>query len=223
MHPISMPSWLPDRTMYHFPDISPATTALLVVDMQVVFVEEGQPATGPHSAAIVPNITRLARTVRDAGGVVAFTRHTVVDDGPGAMPAWQRERPAMARLEAFFRDGTREHDVDGSMDRQPSDIVLNKHRFSAFAHNSSTLHEELQARGIDTVIVTGVVTNCCCETTARDASMLGYKTFFVRDGNAALTDEEHNAALLTLGVIFADVRSTDEIVALIEAQHVAAA
>lgn len=215
MHPENLPNWLAERRMYEFPDISPKTTALLVIDMQVVFVEEGQPGTGAYSSSIVPNINRLAKTVRDTGGLVVYTRHTVADEGAKAIPDWQREAPMMAGLAPFFRDGVREHDVDGSMDRQPGDIVLNKYRLSAFTYNSSSLQQELQTRGIDTVIITGVVTNACCETTARDAFMLGYKTFFVRDGTAAYSDEEHNAALLNLSTIFADVRSTDEIALLI--------
>jgi nicotinamidase-related amidase len=215
MHPVNLPSWLPERAIYAFDEISPKNTALLVIDMQVLFVEEGQPATSPYSSAIVPNINRLAAALRDAGGVVAFTRHTVVDEGSGAMPEWHRSRPIIAKLDPYFRAGTREHDLDGSMGRRANDIVVDKYRASAFTHNSSSLHNELQARNIDTVIVTGVVTNCCCETSARDANMLGYKTFFIKDGTAAYTDEEHNAALLSLGIIFADLRTTDEMIALI--------
>jgi len=223
MHPITRPDWLPERGMCRFDEIDPGRTALLVIDMQVVFVEDGQPATGEHSSAIVPNINRLSTALRDAGGVVAFTRHTITDEGPSAIAGWQRAIPRLAELEPLFRPGRREHGVDPSMDCQPGDIVLDKFRYSAFAANSSTLHDALQARGIDTVIVTGVVTNCCCETTARDAHMLGYKTFFVEDGTAAMSDEEHSAALVSLGSIFADVRTTDDILALIHGQKAKAA
>jgi ureidoacrylate peracid hydrolase len=202
--------------MYRFPEIRPSTTALLVIDMQVVFVEAGQPGYGPSAPAIIPGINRLIGDVRAAGGLVVFTRHTVADAGPQAIPEWQRERPMMAGLLASFRPGLRAHDIDGRMDRGDDDLVLDKYRLSAFAVHSSDLGEHLQRRGIDTVIVTGVVTNACCETTARDAFMLGYKTFFISDGTAAFTDEEHNATLLSMSTIFADVRDTASMSALLQ-------
>ena len=74
----------------------------------------------------------------------------------------------------------------------------------------------LRARGIDTLIVVGTATNVCCESTARDAMMLNYKVFFVSDGNACRTDAEHNATLASLMAMFADVRSTDEMIALLQ-------
>ena len=70
-------------------------------------------------------------------------------------------------------------------------------------------------RGIDTLNVTGTLTNCCCDSAARDANMLGYKGLFVSDATAAVTDEEHNAALLNLVLMFADVRSTADVLGLI--------
>ena len=66
------------------------------------------------------------------------------------------------------------------------------------------------------LIVVGTATNVCCESTARDAMMLNYKIFFVSDANACRTDEEHNATLAILLVMFADVRSTDEMVNLLQ-------
>lgn len=215
MHTETLPGWMPDRALYKFTDITPQRTALIVIDMQTVFVEKGQPATVPYSIAIVPRINRLAASLRAAGGSVFFTRHTIVDEGSGALPAWQRDAAPWSALGALFRVGAREHEVDVSMDRRPEDPVLDKTRYSAFARHSSTLDEDLRERGIDTVIVVGVVTNCCCEATARDSNMLGYKTFFIRDATGALSDEEHNAALLSVGTIFADLRTTDEMIALI--------
>ena len=69
--------------------------------------------------------------------------------------------------------------------------------------------EVLRGRGIDTLLVTGTVTSVCCESTARDAMMLNFKTIMVTDGNAAMTDEEHNAALTDFYLTFGDVMSTD--------------
>jgi ureidoacrylate peracid hydrolase len=70
-----------------------------------------------------------------------------------------------------------------------------------------------RARNIDTVIITGTATNVCCESTARDAMMINYKVIFVSDGTATYNDEEHNATLGIMLAMFADVMSTDEVVA----------
>jgi ureidoacrylate peracid hydrolase len=79
------------------------------------------------------------------------------------------------------------------------------------------LHELLQARGIDTLIVTGTLTNCCSESTARDAMQQNYKIIFIADGNAALSDAEHNATLCNMVALFADVMTTEEVVAVVAA------
>ena len=83
------------------------------------------------------------------------------------------------------------------------------------------MHQILQDRGIDTLIVTGTVTNCCCESTARDAMQLNYKVIFVSDGNAALSDAEHNATLNNMCALFADVMSTEEVVSALTRAGVA--
>ena len=70
----------------------------------------------------------------------------------------------------------------------------------------------LQARGIDTLLVSGTLTNCCCESTVRDAMQLNYKVLMVADANAALSDDEHEAALYALGWIFADLCDTDDLI-----------
>jgi ureidoacrylate peracid hydrolase len=88
-------------------------------------------------------------------------------------------------------------------------------RVSALVQGTSTLDTLLRARNIDTLIIVGTATNVCCESTARDATMLNYKVFFVSDANACRTDEEHNATLASLMVMFAEIRSTDEMIALL--------
>ena len=74
----------------------------------------------------------------------------------------------------------------------------------------------LTKRGIDTIVITGTVTNVCCESSARDASTLGYRVIMVADANAARRDRDHNATLYTVYRSFGDVRTTDEVLALIE-------
>lgn len=91
-----------------------------------------------------------------------------------------------------------------------------KSRFSAFLQGSSDLDEQLRRRGVDTVLITGTVSNVCCESTARDAMMLNYRTIFVSDANATRTDEEHNATLGNMVMCFADVASTEEVLRQLE-------
>ncbi len=90
-------------------------------------------------------------------------------------------------------------------------MTIDKTRFGAFVPGASDLHETLQARGIDTLIITGTLSNCCCESTARDAMQMNYKLIFVSDANAAVTDAAHNATLDNMCMLFADVRPTDEV------------
>ena len=91
------------------------------------------------------------------------------------------------------------------------DHIVEKTRFGAFVPGASHLHELLQSHGIDTLIVTGTLTNCCCESTARDAMQMNYKVIFVSDATATFTDAAHNASLENMAMLFADVMTTREV------------
>ena len=80
----------------------------------------------------------------------------------------------------------------------------------------SKLDAVLKKQAIDTVLITGVATCTCCESTARDAMMLNYRTLMVSDGNAAPNDDLHNASLNQFYLQFGDVQSTNEVIALLE-------
>ena len=87
---------------------------------------------------------------------------------------------------------------------------MKKIKYSAFIAGSSDIDAQLKARGIETLLVTGTVTNVCCDSTARDAMMLEYRVAMLSDGNASLTDEEHAASLNNFLIFFGDVMTTDE-------------
>ena len=91
-----------------------------------------------------------------------------------------------------------------------------KNRFSALIQGSSDLDGLCKARGIDTLIVVGTLTNVCCESTVRDAMMLGYRALMPADANATLSDEEHLAGLITVAQFFGDIRDTDVVIRLIK-------
>jgi nicotinamidase-related amidase len=95
------------------------------------------------------------------------------------------------------------------------DLLIEKTAASAFFPGRSPLPGLLETRDIDTVLITGTVTNVCCESSARDASTLGYRVIMVADANAARRDEDHNATLYTIYRTFGDVRPTFEVLELI--------
>ena len=80
----------------------------------------------------------------------------------------------------------------------------------------SDIEQRLASLGIDAVLIAGVATNMCCETTARDAMMRGFKVTMVADANAAHSELEHQAGLLTMFRFFGDVRTSGDVIALIE-------
>jgi nicotinamidase-related amidase len=96
-----------------------------------------------------------------------------------------------------------------------ADLVVEKTSPSAFFPGRCDLHERLQARGIDTLLVGGTVTNVCVESTVRDASALDYRVGLVADACAAMRDRDHNATLHVVYRSFGDVRSTAEVLDLI--------
>ena len=150
--------------------IDPVRTAHLIVDMQNGFMEEGAPVEVPAARGIVEEINRLSRAVRAAGGHNVFLRFTTPKDGPMAWPVFaERMGAGHAAHRDAFTPGNHYWGLWPSLEVQPEDAVVEKHRFSGFTAGTSELDAHLKARGIDTLIISGTLTNCCCESTARDA------------------------------------------------------
>ncbi|WP_248313518.1 isochorismatase family cysteine hydrolase [Bosea sp. F3-2] len=91
------------------------------------------------------------------------------------------------------------------------DLIVRKTRYSGMIQGAGDLHEALRRRRIEAVLVAGTMTNACCESTARDAMMLNYRTSMVHDANASLRDDEHAAALINFHLFFGDVVSTEDL------------
>jgi ureidoacrylate peracid hydrolase len=201
-----------------FDTLDPARTAHLVVDMQNGFMEQGAPVEVPEARTIVDNINRLSRAIREAGGTNVFLRFTTTDLERAWSVFGRRMGAEFAAVhKAAFQPGAHYHEFWPALEVTDGDLVIDKSRFSAFTADASTLHQQLQTRGIDTLLITGTLTNCCCETNARDAMQLNYRVIMVPDANAALSDEEHAATLHIMGLIFADLYSTDELVDMVGA------
>lgn len=187
----------------------PGRTALVVVDMVPFFVTEN-----PYCRGIVPNIACLAERLRLAGGSVAWVLPKVSEPSPAAVAFYG---PKIAALYAASGgSGLPKERLWQGFDVHESDLLVEKSAASALFPGSCPLAEMLRARGIDTVLVTGTVTNVCCESTARDASTLGFRVIMVADANAARRDQDHNATLYNVYRSFGDVRPTDEVIEMIE-------
>ena len=221
MHEIEIPAVIMERikasrrSLHIFEDIDPTRTAHIIVDLQNGFMAPGQPVEVVTAREIVPNVNSISRALRGAGGLNVYIQFVVNDAARKAWSSWYErffDEGRRAAIDACFAEGAYGWELWPELDVWPGDLVVQKTRFGAFVPGSSDLHGILQARGIDTLIITGTATNVCCESTARDAMQMNYRVIFVADGNAASTDAEHNATLSNMAAIFADVMTADEVV-----------
>ncbi|XP_057445271.1 nicotinamidase 2-like [Lotus japonicus] len=166
---------------------NPKSCALLVIDMQNYFSTIATP--------ILPNLNTTIDLCRRASIPVIFTRHrhTSATDHPMLTEWWFGD---------FILDGTEEAELMGSLHRETEkDAVVGKRTYSAFA--GTRLEEMLVGMGVEEVIVTGVMTNLCCETTARDAFGRGFRVFFSTDATATDDEDLHEATLKNMAHGFA--------------------
>ena len=193
---------------YAFEHLDPRTTALVVVDMVPFF--EGN----VHSRDTIERVNLIAGALRRSGGVIAW----ILPSADDPHPELSREFYGDAVAEMFRTsggEGPLPHRLCAGLQWLPSDIFVEKRSASAFFPGHCDLHDMLAARSIRTVVIAGVVTNVCCEGTARDARALGYRVIMVADANATVSDGVHNATLVTVYRSFGDVRPTDAVLDLI--------
>ena len=220
MHKFEIPDHVKQRVinrqghLHAIGTLDPSKTALLVVDMQNYFMADGQLGCCPVARDIVPNVNGLAGALREAGGHVVWIQNAAPQE---SVESW-------ANLHAMYSKENREtrlgglttgsdsYALWGALDVKPQDLRVEKTRYSAFIRGASNIEAELRDRDIDTLIITGVATNVCCESTARDAMMLGFRTMMVADANAAPSDAEHSAALTGFMLFFGDVQFSEEII-----------
>ena len=199
-----------------FDRLTPAQTAHVVVDLQNGFMAPGAVAEIAAAREIVPNVNRVSAALRAAGGLVVYVQNTFDDVA---------DQDMVHIFRAFLHAGAACAD---DRDVQPRRVRARAVAWPRRAAAGPACAEAplrgfcagclgpacnlLQARGIDTLIITGTATQVCCEFTARDAMMLNYKVFFISDGNATFTDEEHNATLSAMAHAFCDVIDTDAMV-----------
>lgn len=191
-------------------------TALVVIDMQNVFVQPERLFTVPAARAIVPNLNRLADCVRNRGGTVVWVSTTFADadrDDWSVLFRSVYDDPAYSRaVMRSLQPGSPDHALWSELRVRREDWQVTKNRFSAFLPGASDLETRLRRAAVDTVVIGGTLTNVCCDTSARDAMMRNFHVVMVADGNAALTDADHNGSLTALAQTFADVMTTDEVI-----------
>ena len=170
---------------------APAASALLVIDMQRYFLCPGSHAFLPAAPAIVPNVSALIAAFRRAALPVYFTRHANHPGDAGQMAAWWRELL------------THDHPLGGIEEGLPApgDTVIEKTQYDAFYRTE--LESRLRQDGVRQLVITGVATHLCCESTARSAFVRGFAVFMAIDGTATLNRELHVASLRGLALGFA--------------------
>lgn len=190
-----------------------ADTAVLVVDMQMYFLDDRFGAGKSGTDRIVPAINRLNASVRDAGGKVIW----IFTDGALDMCAdwvsyrkrfgeeiWARRQKELGRTGAGYV-------LHEDLVRKPGDLEFVKTRFSAFIKAPVDMDGLLQRHGISRLIVCGTRTDICCESTVRDAMMLNYEVTIATDAMSADSDEIHRAAIRAMSPRFAKAMTVAEI------------
>ena len=182
---------LPESLLQQKSSFHPEDSALLILDMQSYFLEPSSHAHIPSAAAIVPVLKHLARSYYTHNLPVIYTQHINSKQDAGSMAHWWHDLITIENpLSAIIPD------FDFS-----NRYVLRKSQYDAF--HQTNLEEILKKKGISQLVVSGVMTHLCCETTARSAFMRGFEVFFLIDGTATYNQEFHLASLRNLAHGFA--------------------
>ena len=196
-------------------DFSPETTALLVVDMQNGMCKpEGSHARlgldiTMLAGAIAP-CAELINATRAAGALVVYSHLASEPDYSDGGFSVREIMPNIATAEVCPR-GSWDAEIVEELTPKPDDVVIEKSRMSSFM--GTNLETRLRDRGIDTLLVCGVTTNMCIESTVRDASQLDFRTFLVCDAVGEVDPVRHQNALTSMEFLFAKLITTAEVIA----------
>lgn len=182
-------------------------SALIVIDVQRYFFERGASAFLEDAPVILPKILKLVEAYREALLPVIFTRHAHKKGVPtGLMGKWWNEKLPW--------DGSEEAELVKKIVPVKDELVITKTKYSAF--EGTALENYLKGRGVSTVVLCGVMTNLCVETTARHAFIKDIAPVIVQDACTAKSPGHHRASILNLAYAFAIIEKTDPLIEKIQ-------
>jgi nicotinamidase-related amidase len=203
--------WLAKIESYnrHKMRINASASALLVVDMQMFFLDPASPTYTCGGPAALPAIKRLVTAFRAAGRPVIFTQHVHHPSGSdlGIMDWWWEGR---------CLQGSEASEIHSELGPLSGEKIIIKHRYSAFYNTD--LETVLRCLRIEDLVISGIMTNLCCESTARDAYFRDYRVFIPADGTGTITEEMHLASLLNMAFGFAFVTTGDRLIAQVKSR-----
>jgi ureidoacrylate peracid hydrolase len=203
--------------------LDPVRTALIDVDMQRCFVE-GTPLASPDGLELVDRVNRVSAACREAGALVVHTRMWMRADGTNIGVMGQLVPPFIVDL---YTEGAPSAELHDRLEVAPTDVIVNKPRYGAFS--GTDLELLLRSHGVDTVVISGIATNICCETTAREAAQRDFRVLFLSDGTATKEMDGVPAAALqqatcsSLSMVFARITTVDAVISALGAQTPSAA
>jgi len=174
--------------------------------MQQFFFNPSSHAYFKDSTKIIPNIQNLMTVYRQQSLPIIFTRYALLrTESPGSMGRWWND---------VLYDDDEFSNVIAPLQPLPNELVIRKTQYSAFF--KTNLDQMLKKLQVTNILITGVLTHLCCETTARDAFMRNYDVFFVTDATASDKQDLHDASLRTLSDGFTTLVTTNEVLAWIK-------
>jgi nicotinamidase-related amidase len=186
-------------------EINLENVALLVLDMQDYFLSQESKAYIPSTTAILPNLVTLTETINDKNIPVIYTRHVNSKADAGMMDVWWHR---LIEDGSTFSNLSRLFDTSGK-------TVIDKTRYDAFW--GTELNGILKQMGVERLIVTGVMTNLCVETTIRSAFQHGYECILLVDGTSTYNYEMHLATCLNLSFGFCKLNLISDILGAFDA------
>ncbi|MGB7115588.1 MAG: isochorismatase family protein [Anaerolineales bacterium] len=184
---------------YRAPLKMPLQSALLVLDMQEYFLDPASHAFVPSARSIIPGIQKLITAYSQRDKLVIFTQHINTHQDAGMMSSWWSE--LIVETDPFCELTDRLTMTNAN--------VIKKCQYDAFFNTD--LEEMLVSKSVTHVVICGVMTHLCCETTARSAFMRGFDVWFAVDGTATYNKDFHQATLLNLSHGFATPVLVDEV------------
>ena len=198
--------------------VIPSHAALIVVDVQNDFAAQGSYLVKEFSTVgdMVPRLLKLIEKAREANVPIIYIQsHYNTEDNRYLSEVWleqvsrKREKGGYVKYPVCAPNSWGA-DFYGGIRPLPGEIIVHKHRYSAFMDTDLDLI--LRSKGIKTLIMTGIATNVCVETTARDGFMKDYYIVFLGDCTATFSEEMHNNTLKNIDLFFGQVVNSVDVV-----------